>query len=177
MLYGVPGILRHYYAVETPAFAATQRAVAVRVRTSPSSPHPVLRNSVAVHLVRAWTSGAAGFVGPNGASQAILPPSAHRPLRRVLRPLSAGSWRIQLGIPSGWAVWRSELDDESGQCLRRQDFLRGPRQRQCAGFLLVLIQASEGLLPVLTVLRSNASAGCPLRVNALRSSMNASTNK
>ena len=56
---------------------------------------------------------------------------------------------------------------DCGYSLRQQYLLGGPRLRQCANFLFALLQPSEGLLPVLSALRSNAFADCPLLITIL----------
>jgi len=62
---------------------------------------------------------------------------------------------------------RSQLNYRCGNSLRQQNLLGGPRLRQRADFLFALLQAGEGLLPVLSALRSNAFADCPLLISVL----------
>jgi hypothetical protein len=62
---------------------------------------------------------------------------------------------------------RSQLDDGRGHSLRQQYLFGGPRLRQCTDFLFALLQQGEGLLPVLSALRSNAFADCPLLISVL----------
>jgi hypothetical protein len=59
---------------------------------------------------------------------------------------------------------RSQLDDGRGYSLRQQNLLGGPRLRQCADFPFALLKPGNGLLPVLSALRSNAFADCSLLI-------------
>jgi len=61
----------------------------------------------------------------------------------------------------------SQLNDECGHSLGQQYLLGGPRLRQCADFLLALLQPAESPLSVVSALRSNTFADRALLISVL----------